>query len=690
MRGRLGRFDRAPRRLGAAGLVVLTVCMGLLSCGDPTPSLAEATEVSTVKADSHATPKHTNRLVDSTSPYLLQHAHNPVDWYPWGEEALKAAQDQGKPIFLSIGYSACHWCHVMERESFESEEVAAIMNKHFINVKVDREERPDLDEVYMSAVQTMTGRGGWPMSVFLTPDRMPFYGGSYYPPEDRYGLPGFKTVLNSIIGAWSEDPERVRQTAQQLTDHLRQQNAQAAASAELPKASLLDGAARELQFSFDEAEGGFGPAPKFPPSAAIRLLLRRAAATGKDKPREMATHTLNKMMHGGLFDQLGGGFHRYSVDGFWLVPHFEKMLYDNALLVPAYLEAYALTGEEPFRQTAVDTLEYVLRDMRDKDGGFYSSEDADSEGQEGKFYVWTHKEIMGLLGAEEGELFCAFYGVLPKGNFESHEAYHKGTNILHVTESLEELARAHKSTPDTVAKRLAQSRARLLTERDTRVRPGRDEKVITAWNGLMITAFARASKALNEPRYAEAAEEAAQFLRTHMMKDGVLLRAYRNGVAHTHAFLEDYAFTVNAFLDVREATGKPEWLEAAQHLMKTCEERFWDPEGGAFFRAEAGREDLIVRTKPMYDGAEPSGNSGTALALVRLARLTKDDTYRARAEDVLRASADNMGRAPQAFLVMLHAFEDYLMLDLEPAAEWSRSEGKRKRSKRGTDASERR
>ena len=565
---------------------------------------------------------HTNRLAKETSPYLLQHAHNPVDWYPWGEEALRRAREENKPIFLSIGYAACHWCHVMERESFEDPATAKILNKHFISIKVDRQQRPDVDEIYMTAVQMMTGRGGWPLSVFLTPDLKPFFGGTYFPPEDLHGMPGFKTVLHRVAEVWREQPDDVVDNAQRMVEALRANVAPEPSRTGVPDASVLFAAAGELREQFDTQWGGFGGAPKFPPSGAIALLLRQYARSGDAMLLYMVTVTLDRMAQGGMYDQLGGGFHRYSVDAMWLVPHFEKMLYDNALLTRVYLEAWQATGREPYREVAAGILDYVIRDMTDARGGFHSAEDADSEGEEGKFYVWQPGEIKAVLGEEDGELFCRYYGVSEEGNFEGH-------NILTAPRDPASRLGATTLTTEQWRDRLARSRERLLTHRNERVRPGKDDNVLAAWNGMMISALARGYQVLGDRRYLAAAQKAADFVLDEMVRDGRLMRAYR-GTARLPGYLDDYAEMAGGLIDLYEADFDRQWLEAADTLAGKMVADFWDDRDGAFFYTSAAHKNLLVRTKPFQDGAVPSGNSTATIVLLRLSKLLDNAEYRKR------------------------------------------------------------
>ncbi|HEX8118183.1 MAG TPA: thioredoxin domain-containing protein [Pyrinomonadaceae bacterium] len=595
---------------------------------------------------------HTNRLARETSPYLLQHAHNPVDWFPWGEEALERSKREDKPILLSRGYSACHWCHVMERESFENEEIARQMNEQFVNIKVDREERPDLDQIYMSAVQMMTRHGGWPLTVFLTPDLVPFYGGTYFPPEDRHQMPGFPRILAAVSEAYRTRPEEVRQSAWEILSELRRMGV-AQESSEGIDAQLLDHAYRGLARSFDPRFGGFGGAPKFPSSMNLDFFLRVYKRTGDARALEMATHSCRMMAQGGMYDQLGGGFHRYSTDARWLVPHFEKMLYDNALLTRLYLHAHQATGEQFFRHVAEETLGYVRREMLDESGAFYSTQDADSEGVEGKFFVWDKEEVESLLGPEDARLFCAYYDVTEGGNFEER-------NILNVPRPAEEVARELNVTVERLAEALNRGRGRLFNERETRVKPGRDEKVITAWNGLMLEAFAEASAVLESDDYRDIAERNAEFILGTLVKDGLLLHVYKDGRAKHVGFLDDYAFVVSALVTLYEATGRLRWLEAASALADKMVEEFWDEEGGGFFYNGRSGEELIVRNKDYFDNATPSGNSVAAEALLRLSVLTGNEDYRRKAVNLLRLVRDTVERYPSAFGYALGAIDFYL------------------------------
>jgi uncharacterized protein YyaL (SSP411 family) len=555
-----------------------------------------------------------NRLASETSPYLLQHAGNPVEWYPWGEEALRTAREQDKPIFLSIGYSACHWCHVMAHESFEDERVAQIMNEHFVNIKVDREERPDLDQIYMAAVQALTGSGGWPMSVFLTPEGEPFYGGTYFPPQPRYGMPSFPQVLTAIAQAWDTRREELVRGGRQLAQALQEQTSAASATRDAAlEPETLHAAYQVLTRQFDAQNGGWGGAPKFPQPMVLEFLLRYHAITGNEQALEMVTKTLDKMARGGMYDQLGGGFHRYSVDDHWLVPHFEKMLYDNAQLARVYLHAWQVTGDLFYRTIVEETLDYVAREMRGPEGGFYSTQDADSEGEEGKFFVWTGGEIRRVLG-DEAESFMAAYGVKPGGNWE-------GKNIL----ALQEAAPLGGTLKERAA--LAPARARLFSARQARVHPGRDEKVLTSWNGLMLAAFAEAAAAFvlagtlspgastQGERYRRIAEENAEFLLHHLQTDsGRLFHTWKDqgkeGQAKVDGFLEDYAHLAEGLLALYGATFHPRWYQAAHNIVDAAIAHFWVPSNASgiagFYDTASDSEKLITRPRDLQDNAKLS------------------------------------------------------------------------------------
>jgi uncharacterized protein YyaL (SSP411 family) len=603
-----------------------------------------------------------NRLATEQSPYLLQHAANPVEWYPWGDEAFARARADDKPIFLSIGYSTCHWCHVMEHESFESGEIATILNTHFVSIKVDREERPDVDRVYMTFVQATTGSGGWPMSVWLTPALEPFYGGTYYPPIAQWGRPGFREVLLEIARAWREERAGVLQSARQMTERLTDMAATAggSAAAVMPGAEALASTVRQFEHTFDRRRGGFGDAPKFPRPSELLFLLREHARTGDEAPRDMVLSTLRAMALGGMRDHIGGGFHRYSVDGNWRVPHFEKMLYDQAQLVLAYLESAQISGDAFYGQIAEDTLQYVARDLSDPEGGFYSAEDADSvppehvgappapafaeasagkHKSEGAFYIWTLDEIREALG-DDSRAFELRYGVLPDGNapFDPQNEF-TGRNLLYTARGIGEIAQQLDDEPQRVAAALERGRVRLFERRASRPRPHLDDKVLTAWNGLMIGAFARAARVTGDARYDAQARRAATFFRSKMWDSGrrVLLRRYRQGHAAIDGYAEDYAYVIFGVLELFGVRGEAEWLEWAIALQRRQDELFWDQSSGGWFSTTGQDPTVLMRMKEDYDGAEPSPSAVGAWNLRSLAHLTSDSEYRSKADQVFRA-----------------------------------------------------
>ncbi|HEV8429669.1 MAG TPA: thioredoxin domain-containing protein [Pyrinomonadaceae bacterium] len=593
-----------------------------------------------------------NHLINETSPYLLQHAHNPVDWYPWGEEAFEMARRENKPVLLSIGYSACHWCHVMAHESFEDEEIAKLMNEYFVNIKVDREERPDLDQIYMNAVQMMTHHGGWPMTVFLTPDAVPFYGGTYFPPQDRYNMPGFPRILIGVAEAYRERQDDIRETGASLINELRRLS-ETGGSDHPIETELLDAAYVGIVRNYDSINGGFGGAPKFPPAMTLEFLLRTYVRTGNRESLEMVRYTCNKMANGGMYDQIGGGFHRYSTDARWLVPHFEKMLYDNALLSRLYLHHFQVSGEQSARETVEGILDYVLREMTHPDGGFYSTQDADSEGHEGKFFVWDLKEIQETLGEKDAAVFSSYYNITESGNFE-------GKNIPNVTRSREDVANSLGISEAELATSLEQSNRKLFELRETRIKPDRDEKVLTAWNGLMLASFAEAGVILNRPDYTEAARRNAEFILSNLRENGRLLRTWKDGRAKFNAYLEDYAFLSEGLVTLFETTGESRWLKEALALVDRLIEEFWDDESGGFFFTGKSHESLIVRAKDYFDNATPSGNSVAAMVLLRLTTLTGRENYRSLATAVLREVGDQMRRYPSGFGYALSA-ADFLL-----------------------------
>jgi uncharacterized protein len=625
-----------------------------------------------------------NRLAAERSPYLLQHAGNPVEWFPWGDEAFARARSEDKPIFLSVGYSTCHWCHVMEHESFENAAIADVLNRDFVSIKVDREERPDVDRVYMSFVQATTGSGGWPMSVFLTPDLRPFYGGTYFPPTSRWGRPGFVDLLNELARVWKDDRPRVEAAASELLERLRMvtgANGASRAESSVAGSDTLDVAVEQYQVAFDRRHGGFGDAPKFPRPSELLFLLREharrsAGGSGAAAPLLMVTDTLRAMARGGIRDHIGGGFHRYSVDARWRVPHFEKMLYDQAQLVLAYLEAAQATGEDFYATVADDTLGYVLRDMTHPLGGFYSAEDADSippelagdpsaHKMEGAFYLWTDAEIEALLGADAAVVRRRF-GIEPGGNApEDPQGEFRGKNLLYISEDVEEIAIRSGRSADDVRRVLGRAREQMFTARATRPRPHLDDKVLTAWNGLMIAAFARAARVLagraDSAVYLAAARKAADFIQTVMWSpaDGRLLRRYRDGDAAIDGYAEDYAFMIFGVLELFQADGDPRWLEWAVRLQHRQDERFWDSAEGGWFSTTGSDPAVLLRLKEDYDGAEPAASSVSVLNLITLAHLTGDDTARARAEKTLARYGPRAGTAARVIPMMLAALSSW-------------------------------
>ena len=598
-----------------------------------------------------------NRLANETSPYLLQHAENPVDWYPWGEEALSRARDEDRPILLSIGYSACHWCHVMERESFENDDIAALMNEHFVNIKVDREERPDLDAVYMEAVQMLTGSGGWPMTVFLTPEGRPFYGGTYFPPDDRQGMPGFPRLLAAASQAYQTNKSEIERVTRQLSEQMGR-------NGQLPRGftplttEVMHNAYSQLATQFDHLNGGFGNAPKFPQPMTPEFLLRYYRHGFNARALEMVELTLQKMAYGGMYDQVGGGFHRYSTDAYWLVPHFEKMLYDNALLARLYLHAWQITGNPLYRRITEETLDYVLREMTDPAGGFYSAQDADSEGVEGKFFVWTPNELRPLLG-DDADLVMGYYGVTERGNFE-------GSNILNVPRPLADYANQQRVSEDTLSDAIARARATLLEVREQRIHPLLDDKVLTSWNGLMLRAFAEAGAALGRADYIDAARNNAAFLLENMRDaNGRLLRTWRNGEAKLLGYLEDYSCLADGLLSLHEATLEPRWLQEAVVLADGMITLFWDDAVGGFYDTGSDHEQLVIRPRDVFDNAQPCGSSVAADVLLRLGVITGYDDYSSRGATPLRALQQLLGRAPAATGHWLAALDFYVSLPRE-------------------------
>jgi uncharacterized protein len=603
-----------------------------------------------------------NRLAGETSPYLLQHQYNPVEWYPWGPEALERARREDKPLLLSVGYSACHWCHVMERESFENPDIARLMNEHFVNVKVDREERPDIDAIYMQAVQAMTGHGGWPMTVFLTPDGVPFYGGTYFPPADRHGMPGFPRVLEAVAEYYRGKRGEAAQVGRELLERLRQ-GEQVRAGTELLTPSLLDSAYQGLRAEFDARHGGLGRAPKFPQPMAFDFLLRYWRRRGAPDALQMVRQTLTGMARGGIYDQLGGGFHRYSVDQVWLVPHFEKMLYDQAQLALLYLQAWQATGDAEYRRVTEETLDYVIREMTHPDGGFYSTQDADSEGEEGKFFLWDRKELEALLDPETARAAVHYWGVADGPNFE-------GRSILHVPREHAEVAATLGIAEDRLRELLGRARTALFRHREGRIKPGRDEKVLAGWNGMMLRAFAEASRALGRADYLRVAERNAGFVLAALVQDGRLLRTWKDGRAKLLGYLEDYAMVVDGLLALHEASLEPRWLEAARRLADAMVDLFWDPEAEGFFDTGRDHETLVVRPRGLFDSAVPCGSSVAADVLLRLAVLTGRADLEKRGADTIRSVAPLTGRYPSGFGRFLGALHFHLGPAVELAVVW--------------------
>ena len=606
---------------------------------------------------------HTNRLARETSPYLLQHQHNPVDWYPWGPEAFERARAEDKPLLLSVGYSACHWCHVMERESFESDEIAGLMNQLFVSIKVDREERPDVDQIYMQAVQAMTGHGGWPMTVFLTPEGVPFYGGTYYPPVDRQGMPGFPRLIQSVAEAYRSRRGEIVEAGRQLLEQMRQ-GERLRSSATLLTDEILVGAYQAFAQEFDSREGGMGRAPKFPQPMNWDFLLRFWKRTGNAHALDMARLTLTKMARGGMYDQIGGGFHRYSVDGQWLVPHFEKMLYDNGQLASLYLRAWLATGDAEYRRVCEETLDYLLREMTHPSGGFFSAQDADSEGVEGKFFVWSPEEITAVLGDPEmARAALAYWGVDDGPNFEGH-------SILWVPRPPVDVAEALGLTVEHLAELIAGARARLYEAREKRVHPGLDDKVLASWNGLALSAFAEAGRVLGRADYLTAATRNAELIMTQMRDGERLLRSWKDGQAKIKGYLEDYAMVGMGLLALYEATFDRRWLDESRRLCDQALGLFWDEEHATFFDTGADQEALVVRPRNLFDNAVPSGTSVAIEWLMRLAILFGEERYEALGLKALRPMADLMTRYPSGFGRYLSALDFHLGPVAEVALVW--------------------
>jgi uncharacterized protein len=586
--------------------------------------------------------KRTNHLVNETSPYLLQHAENPVEWYPWGDEALTRARTEDKPILLSIGYSACHWCHVMAHESFENKETARLMNQYFINIKVDREERPDLDTVYMEAIQSITGGGGWPLTVFLTPEGKPFYGGTYFPPEDRHGLPGFQRVLVAVSNAYRNRSNQVKQASLQIINALNTRTF-SKTTLDTLKTDILENAYFGIRQNFDRENAGFGEAPKFPQPMVLEFLIRYYLRSHEKDALAMVTSTLEKMAMGGIYDQIGGGFHRYSTDSHWLVPHFEKMLYDNALLSQIYLHAYLVTKTTLFRRIVEETIDYVLREMTSPQGGFYSTLDADSQGEEGKYYLWSIDEVKNTLGNETASIIGDYYGITDGGNFE-------GRNILYIPGNLQ------REEPGI----LSQAKNLLLKERDKRVKPGRDEKILTTWNGLMLSSLAQAANILHREDYLDAAITNGSFLLSLMTPEGYLMHMCKDKQGKIAGFLEDYSLVIEGFIDLHQATFQGKWLQEAIRLTNIMVKTFWDESTGMFFDTGKWHQPLFIRPRNILDGAVPSGASSATSTLLKVSRLTNDEHYEEISVRSLQNIGDNLSRLPLMFGNWLCALDIYL------------------------------
>ena len=596
-----------------------------------------------------------NSLINETSPYLLQHAHNPVYWYAWNDESLKKAKDENKPIFLSVGYSACHWCHVMAHESFENDDVAEFMNENFVNIKVDREERPDIDDIYQKVCQIATGQGGWPLSIFLTPDQKPFYVGTYFPVLDSYGRPGFGSITRQLAQAWKEKPKDIEKSADNFLGAL-QKTETIKVPSKLER-GILDEAAMNLFQLGDSSYGGFGSAPKFPNAANVSFLFRYAKLTGLSKFNEFALKTLNKMAKGGIFDQIGGGFHRYSTDARWLVPHFEKMLYDNALIPVNYAEAYQITKDPFYLEILHKTLDYVLREMTSTNGGFFSAYDADSEGVEGKFYVWKKSEIKEILG-DDADLFCLYYDVTDGGNWE-------GNSILCNNINISAVAFHFGKSEDKIREILVNCSEKLLNVRSKRVPPGLDDKILTSWNSLMITAFAKGYRVTGETKYLDAAKKCIFFIETTLLHDDKLLRTYKNNIAKIDGYLEDYSYFVNALLDVFEIEPESRHLDLALKLGHYLVDHFWDSESSSFFMTSDNHEKLIIRPKSNYDLSLPSGNSVSCFVMIRLFHLTREEKFLKIATQIMESQAQIAAENPFGFGYLLNTIYAYLQKPTE-------------------------
>ena len=628
-------------------LVILALVGFMVGCESNASSKPERSGME----QKHSEHKYTNHLINENSPYLLSHAHNPVDWYPWGEEALDKAKAEDKPIFLSIGYSACHWCHVMERESFENEEIAAIMNENFICIKVDREQRPDLDQIYMSFTNALTGGGGWPMSVFLTSDLKPFFAGTYFPPDDRYGRPGFKKVLTEISAGYKDEKQKIFQSANSIFTQINGSVTSPNPNTTILNAEMLGTGARMLMRSFDNVNGGFGSSPKFPHGMELSYFLRYFNSTQDSSYLDAAEKALLAMARGGIYDHLGGGFARYATDDKWLVPHFEKMLYDNGLLIPVYVEAYQITGKEEYKKVIRETLDFISREMTDKTGGFYSALDADSEGEEGKFYVWTKKEIDKILG-DDSPTFCEYYNVTDRGNFE-------GKNILNLTPASDRIAKEYSSSD--FEDFINSCRQRLMEARTKRIRPLTDDKILTSWNGLALSAFCKGYQITGDKKYLEAAIKNGEFVKNELFRNCKLTHAYRNGIHLEGQFLEDYAYYIRGLLDLAQTdhNNNEKWIGFASELALNSIDYFMD-EGGTLFLRPSGQSDLIIRPKDETDGAIPSPGSMLIGSLLKLNRITGEIRFLDAAEKGLRSLASVIDKYPSSMTAALSALDYYL------------------------------
>lgn len=617
-------------------------------------NLPSAEEIQTLPPDGGS---EFNRLIFESSPYLLQHARNPVDWYPWGEAAFEKAKREDKPIFLSVGYATCHWCHVMEHESFEDSAVAALMNEYFVSIKVDREERPDVDQIYMAVTQALTGHGGWPMTVVMTWDRKPFFAGTYFPKETRHGRMGMLDLVPTIGTAWKNRRDEILESADKITAILHE--SVATEPSELDAERTMDNAFAMLSQQFDPINGGFGRSPKFPTPHHLVFLMRYARRHSNDSAMRMVEKTLQSMRRGGIYDHVGFGFHRYSTDERWFLPHFEKMLYDQALLAMAYTEAYAVTKKDEYKKTADEIFNYVLRDMTDPDGGFYSAEDADSEGEEGKFYLWTETELANVLGEDDARLWQRMYNTQPDGNYREEATGHAtGGNIFYLNKDWDVLAAENGWREEELRNRLESIRRKLFDVREKRVHPLKDDKILTDWNGLMIAALARAARTMESPAYESAAQKATDFILTHLRdSDGRLMKRYRRGKSGLPAHLDDYAMLTWGLIELYEAGFDLKYLEAAMELQEIMIREFWDGERGGFYFSRADDGELITRMKEIYDGAIPSGNSVAAMTLLRLARMTGRTDWEEKSHRIGQVFAENIRRAPMAYTQFLQTLD---------------------------------